>query len=92
MAAESMGLAPFGLADLVTELSWPHGTDVGLIEQAGGVGAPQAPDGDGMDSVCLIGPDRVVLAAAAGRGALSPVCLASRALPRGPARRLPEPL
>jgi dethiobiotin synthetase len=80
MAAELMGLAPFTLADLVSELHWPHGTHVGLVEQAGGLGSPQAGDGDGADMVDLLQPDRVVLVAGAGLGTLSNIRLAARAL------------
>lgn len=84
MAAESMGLAPFTLADLARELSWSPGADVGLLEQAGGLGAPQASDGDGADLVRLLAPDHVVLVAGAGLGTLSHIRLAVGALPGRP--------
>lgn len=80
MAAESLGLRPFSLADLVGEMWWPTATDVGLVEQAGGLGSPQAADGDGVDLVKLLAPDRVVLVAPSGLGTLSHIRLALRAL------------
>lgn len=80
MAAESMGLAPFTLRDIRDELRWPPATDVGIVEQAGGIGAPQASDGDGVDMVKLLEPDLVVLVALPGLGTLSNVSLAVRAL------------
>jgi dethiobiotin synthetase len=80
MAAESLGASPFSLADLVAETSWPPATQVGLVELAGGLGSPQASDGDGVDLVDLFAPDLVVLVAAAGLGTLSHINLARRAL------------
>ena len=75
-----MGLAPFTLRDIRDELRWPPATDVGIVEQAGGIGAPQASDGDGVDMVKLLEPDLVVLVALPGLGTLSSVSLAVRAL------------
>jgi dethiobiotin synthetase len=80
MAAESLGLAPFSLDDLMGELRWPPGVDVGLVECAGGVGSPQATYGDGVDVVKWLAADSVVLVAGAGLGALNDVRLAARAL------------
>ena len=80
MAAESMGEAAFSLQDLVGELRWPAGTEVALVELAGGLGSPQAADGDGADMVELLRPDLVVLVAGPGLGTLSPISLSARAL------------
>lgn len=79
MAAEHLGLAPFTLADLVSELQWPSGAEVGMVELAGGPGSPLADDGDGADLVELLRPDLVVLVTGAGLGILSDVRLAARA-------------
>jgi dethiobiotin synthetase len=81
MAAESMGLPAFTMADLLAELCWPPAVDVGLVECAGGVGSPQAGDADCTGLVQQLSPDVVVLVARAGLGTLSDVRLAVRALP-----------
>jgi dethiobiotin synthetase len=80
MAAEFLGSPPFSVADLVGETTWPAATEIGLVELAGGMGSPQASDGDGVDLVQRLGPDRVVLVAGSGLGTLSHICLALRAL------------
>jgi dethiobiotin synthetase len=81
MAAAALGRAPFVVADLLGELDWPSpAADIGLLEQAGGVGSPQADDGDGIEVARLLAPDAVVLVARAGLGTLSDVSLAARAL------------
>jgi dethiobiotin synthetase len=79
MAAEHLGLAPFTLADLVSELNWPPGAGVGLVELAGGTASPLASDGDGIDLVGLLHPDLVVLVTGSGLGILSDVRLAAGA-------------
>jgi dethiobiotin synthetase len=80
MAAAALGRPPVRLADLVDELAWPPGTDVGLVEQAGGLGSPQAEDGDGVDMVAALRPDGVLLVSRPGLGALGDIGLARRAL------------
>ena len=42
MAADALGRPPFTLADLVDEINWPDGVEVGLVETAGGVRSPMA--------------------------------------------------
>jgi len=85
MAAASLGLSPFTVRDLVGEVVWPDEADVGLVELAGGLGSPQACDGDGADFVNLLAPDRAVLVSCSGLGALSSTRLACRALGQLPA-------
>jgi dethiobiotin synthetase len=80
MAAESIGLPSFSLADLLSELWWPPAVDVGLVECAGGVGSPQADYGDGADLVERLVPECIVLVAGAGLGTLNVVRLSARAL------------
>jgi dethiobiotin synthetase len=80
MAAESLGLPSFSLADLLGELRWPPALDVGLVECAGGVGSPQADFADGVDLVERLLPEWVVLVAGPGLGTLNDVRLAARAL------------
>ncbi|HUB70051.1 MAG TPA: dethiobiotin synthase [Acidimicrobiales bacterium] len=80
MAAEAIGAEPFGLAQLAAEISWPAGAAIGLVEMAGGLGSPQASDGDAVDFVQLLAPDCLVLVSGAGLGCLTNIRLAERAL------------
>ena len=73
MAAARLGLPPIHLRDLVAELTWPAGVDLGLVEAAGGVRSPLAEDGDGRDLVRALAPDVVVLVADAGLGTIHAV-------------------
>jgi len=74
MAADALGAAPFTVAELVGELTWPgRSVAVGLIETAGGVRSPQADDGDVVDLGRLVRPDAVVLVAPSGLGAINGV-------------------
>lgn len=89
MAAEALGLPAFTVAELVAELVWPdRRTEVGVIELAGGVRSPQAADGDTVDFIRAVQPDRVVLVADAGLGTLNGVRMSVDALgsvgPGGP--------
>ncbi len=69
MAAESLGLPPISLDDILRELCWPPGVDLGLVECAGGVASPQAADADVVDLVERLAPDLALLVAGAGLGA-----------------------
>jgi dethiobiotin synthetase len=75
MAAEALGGATFTISDLIGELNWPEGIDVGFIEAAGGVRSPLAADGDAVTLVEALGPDIVLLVAHAGLGVLNLVRL-----------------
>jgi len=63
---------PLGVA---AETVWPDRVDVGLVETAGGVRSPQADDGDTVDLIARLRPDRVVLVADAGLGTINAVRL-----------------
>jgi dethiobiotin synthetase len=80
MAAAALGRPAFAVADLVAELAWPPGTDVGLVEGAGGPRSPLAADGDTVDFAAAVRPDAVVLVADAGLGTINVVRLAAPAL------------
>ena len=80
MAAGALGLAPPTMAELVDELSWSAGVDVGVVETAGGVRSPQADDGDAVDLARALDPDVVVLVAHAGLGTINDVRLSVGAL------------
>jgi dethiobiotin synthetase len=80
MAAAALGRPTFTVADLVADLAWPPGADVGLIEGAGGPRSPLAADGDTVDLAAAVRPDAVVLVADAGLGTINAVRLAAPAL------------
>lgn len=73
MAVDRLGGARFTLADLLDELRWPSGVDVGVVETVGGVRSPIAEDGDSLDLVRMLEPDLVVLVADAGLGTIDAV-------------------
>jgi dethiobiotin synthetase len=74
MAAAALGMAAFGIADLVDEMDWPERSGViRLVETAGGIRSPQADDGDARDLLALIRPDHVLLVADAGLGTIHAV-------------------
>jgi dethiobiotin synthetase len=80
MAAEALGGAPFTISDLIGELTWPEGIEIGLVEGAGGVRSPLAADGDGVALSEALRPDVVLLVADAGLGVLNLVRLSAGAL------------
>lgn len=80
MAAAALGRPAVRLADLVAELRWPDGVQVGFVETAGGVRSPQADDGDATDLARAICPDLVLLVADAGLGTINLVRLSADAL------------
>lgn len=94
MAAAALGRPGFGLGDLMGELRWPQGGQVGpvavgVVETAGGVRSPQADDGDAVDLVVGLDPDVVVLVGDAGLGTINGVRLSLEAL-AGPGGRRPH--
>ena len=84
MAADVLGRPPFTIADLVLETAWPVlGPEIGLVETAGGVRSPQAPDGDAITLIEELQPDMVLLVADAGLGTINGVRLSLEALDTG---------
>jgi dethiobiotin synthetase len=75
MASAALGRPPFTVADLVDELAWPEGTDVGLLEGVGGLRSPLADDGDTGTLIAHTDPDDVLVVADAGLGAINAVRL-----------------
>lgn len=73
MAVDVLGLEPFAVVDLVGELAWPAGVEVGLVESVGGVRSPIADDGDTEALAEALAPDLVVLVADACLGAVNAV-------------------
>ena len=84
VAADVLGRPPFGVADLVSELRWPDGVSVGMVETVGGPRSPLAADGDSSALVEALDPDTTVLVADAGLGAINAVLLAAAAVPLRP--------
>jgi dethiobiotin synthetase len=80
MAADALGRPAIEIAALAAEVTFPDGTDVGLVETAGGVRSPLAHDGDTVDLIALLKPDATVLVADAGLGTLNAVLLSYAAL------------
>ncbi len=78
MAAAALGRSVPRLEELVAALHWPDPEpDVRWVELVGGPRSPLAGDGDGVDLVVRLRPDRVVLVADAGLGTINAVTLAS---------------
>jgi len=80
MAADALGLAPIELDDLVAELAWPAGVEVGFLEGAGGLCSPIAHDGDTLSLAHRVNPDLVLVVAATILGVVSQARLTTRAL------------
>jgi dethiobiotin synthetase len=80
MAASALDLPAFTVAELVGELAWPDGIDLGLVEGAGAVRSPLADDGDFLDYLALVQPDVVVLVADAQLGTINNIRLCLGAL------------
>ena len=80
MAVSALGAAPFAVADLVAELEWPRGCDVGLVESVGGIRLPLPSDGDTVELIRQVDPGVVLLVADAGLGVINAVRLCLGAL------------
>ena len=80
IAARRLGLAPIILPDLLDELTWPGGTEIGIVETVGGARSPLADDADSATFVRALEPDRVLLIADAGLGAINAVRLCADTL------------
>jgi dethiobiotin synthetase len=77
MAANLLRRPGFTVAELVAELRWPPGIDVGLIEGVGGPRSPLAGDGDTVDLAAEVRPELVLLVVDAGLGAINATRLAT---------------
>lgn len=92
MAAAELGREPIRLAELITELSWPHPPPAfGFVETAGGVHSPLAEDGDAIELIARLQPDVVLLVADAGLGTVNAVRLSMGAI-RSVAGGAPTPV
>jgi dethiobiotin synthetase len=75
MAAEVLHRLPITLEELVSELRWKAGSQLRLLETAGGLRSPIAHDGDNLDLLRRIRPTHVLLIADAGLGTINSVRL-----------------
>jgi len=73
MAARLLGLALPEVAELAASLAVDPGTEVAVVEGAGGLCSPIAPDSDNRDLVVALGADLVVLVAHAELGTIHQV-------------------
>jgi dethiobiotin synthetase len=80
MAAEALGRPPLHLEELVGELHWPAGTELGFVETAGGVRSPLAHDADSGGLAHRLAPDLVLLVADAALGTINVTRLSMEAL------------
>jgi len=80
MAAAFLGRPAFTLSDILAEITWPDGIDVGVVETVGGPRSPLASDADSAALTAALEPDLVVLVAPAGLGAVNAVRLSCEAL------------
>jgi dethiobiotin synthetase len=78
IAAEQLGLEPFTIAELVSELAIPDDGFL-LVEAAGGARSPLAVDGDAVDLAGTLRPEAVILVADADLGAINAVRLSHEA-------------
>ena len=80
MAANALGRGPVLMQELMSEIHWPSGIDVGLVETVGGARSPLACDGDSMQLIERLRVDQVLLVADAGLGTINAVRLTIAAI------------
>jgi dethiobiotin synthetase len=71
MAADALGRAPVSLSELLGEMRWPPGTELGLVETVGGVLSPLAHDADSAALAHGLEPELTVLVADAELGTIN---------------------
>jgi len=75
MAADCLGKPRITVQQLLAELTWPPGIDLGVVESVGGPRSPLAHDADSVEFIERLQPDRVLLVADAGLGSLNAIRL-----------------
>lgn len=68
------------LDELINEIVWDENVDVGLVETVGGPRSPVCHDGDSLDLIRRLQPDRIILIADAALGTLNAVRLSRAAI------------
>lgn len=84
MAASALGRGPVLMQEILSEVHWPAGIDIGLIETVGGARSPLACDGDSMQLLEQLQVDQVLLVAGAGLGTINAVRLTLTAIGKIP--------
>ena len=80
MAAVALGRPEPRFDELLAELCWPAGVELGLVATAGGVRSPIACDGDSAALAHRLAPDLVLLVADAALGTINVTRLSIDAL------------
>lgn len=75
MAANLLGRGPLLMHDIVGEVHWSEGIDIGIVETVGGARSPLADDGDSMDLLRGLHVDQLLLVADANLGTINMVRL-----------------
>lgn len=75
MAARILGRGPVLMQEIVAEVHWPAGIDIGFIETVGGARSPLACDGDSMELLRRLHVDQLLLVADADLGTINSVRL-----------------
>lgn len=75
MAARILGRGPVLMQEIVAEVHWPVGVDIGFVETVGGARSPLACDGDSMELLRRLHVDQLLLVADAGLGTINSVRL-----------------
>lgn len=73
MAADALGRPRPLLAELLAEVTWPTGVELGLLETVGGAASPIAADAHSAGFLAAVEPDVVLLVADAGLGTIDAV-------------------
>lgn len=84
MAADRLGRPRIVAAELLAEISWPDGIELGLIESVGGPRSPMTHDADSVELMERARPDQLLLVADAGLGSLNAIRLSLACLPALP--------
>jgi len=63
------------MQEIVAEVHWPTGIDIGFVETVGGARSPLAGDGDSMELLRRLHVDQLLLVADAGLGTINSVRL-----------------
>ena len=75
MAARILGRGPVLMQEIVAEVHWPAGIDIGFVETVGGARSPLACDGDSMELLRRLHVDQLLLVADADLGTINSVRL-----------------